>query len=753
MVIINLLYPMVKAPEMPNVRPPRRHLLAALTAVTACVAVLLPLLYWAMVCTAIVAALWHGHQMVHAIVTKPQFDWRDALAVLFMLIEAWVALLLVRQLLTPSPKEPVFQSMMPVDQPGLHQRLQVLTGALKVRSPRFLHATSGAEVLPELQLLQTLLGRGPCLRIGLSIPAWLTEGEFLGLLVHQLSYSAAGRGALSFEVIRSIDRWFDLRILGDRWGRIFREGITTGRLWHRFLCAFAWITNGIALQPLKVLHRLLRLTATPAMRGQLSASDHCACQIVGGETFAQALVKQKIIISTHHALDTQLKQRTEEASVLELPDNLPQLVGRCLERIAEPEDDVKAVTHWLPWAPLDATRIAKAKQHTVPGIFRGSDSATLIFMGFHEIARRATCFHYQNDWQIQLGHLRLITAEEVLYHDRASAQTLDTVNRYFKGLIHPERSVFGHGMDRLDAKAEGDLRQQLSESRRWLIRYGSRNSTLLREWSRGWRFLRDLECACVTLKAGLQVPKKQFAADTIEELHHEVIKQRANLQNLEDGLRLMECQMENRMASCLELLWREQPDALPPTLSEARKTLPHWVMVYEALGLPLANLRELMTQYNAFSTLGANIAGRLTSDAYVATLKNHLPGMLSLSRGLVQHLSSWSYPFRSHQALDSGARLSMSDALGFGFQEITALERLVTQTEAHRWNSEGQAISRAICSQLGSFMDRYLHLYHQSSVWISRTTQLAEGHFIDPAQERMELAQVDMERTKPLQPA
>jgi hypothetical protein len=103
-----------------------------------------------------------------------------------------------------------------------------------------------------------------------------------------------------------------------------------------------------------------------------------------------------------------------------------------------------------------------------------------------------------------------------------------------------------------------------------------------------------------------------------------------------------------------------------------------------------------MMQYIAFSTLGANIAGRLTSDAYVATLKEHLPGMLSLSCGLVENLSSWSYPFQSHQALDTGARLSMSDALGFGFPEITALERLVTQTEAHRWNSEGQAISRAI---------------------------------------------------------
>ena len=176
-------------------------------------------------------------------------------------------------------------------------------------------------------------------------------------------------------------------------------------------------------------------------------------------------------------------------------------------------------------------------------------------------------------------------------------------------------------------------------------------------------------------------------------------------------------------------------------------------MIYEALGLPLANLRELMTQYNAFSTLGANIAGRLTSDAYVATLKEHLPPMLMLARGLVQHLSSWSYPFRSDKALDSGERMSMADALGFGVQEVTALEHLVTQTEAHRWNSEGQSISRAICSQIGSFMDRYLNLYHQSSVWITRTTQLGEGHFIDPAQERMELAQVDMERTRVLQPA
>ena len=118
------------------------------------------------------------------------------------------------------------------------------------------------------------------------------------------------------------------------------------------------------------------------MRGQLSASDHCACQVVGGETFAQALAKQKVISGTRLTLETQLQQRTEESGVLELPDNLPQLVGRCLERNAEPEDDGRAVTHWLPWAPRDAVRIAKARQHNTPGIFRSSDSATLIFMGF-----------------------------------------------------------------------------------------------------------------------------------------------------------------------------------------------------------------------------------------------------------------------------------------------------------------------------------------------------------------------------------
>jgi hypothetical protein len=257
-------------------------------------------------------------------------------------------------------------------------------------------------------------------------------------------------------------------------------------------------------------------------------------------------------------------------------------------------------------------------------------------------------------------------------------------------------------------------------------------NTALTEWTAAWSLVRDLEMGHQLAVSGMTVPMHQFSigGSGPEAFQAEIKHQRHVMDAFEAVLRQYESHVETRMSCSLELLWREPLEVLPSKLKEMRMVLPNWVLVYEALGLHLPVLRELMTHFHAMQVLGAAVAGVVDSESYVKALQAAVPRAASLAGELLASLQTWPYPFMT----DSGGTLPSLSAY---MASDIALERLATlkhasEQPATELSTQMQAQATELAQIITPFLDRYLNIYHQSFAWVTKSSDLAEWHFCPP---------------------
>jgi hypothetical protein len=695
---------------------------------------LMPLLFWLMVITVTVGAMWFGHRLVMSMAVHADVWWRDAMAVIALLMGSWVCVLLVRQLLTPSKKGEAWQEVLPGDQPHLFRAVSWVCETIRAPMPRKIAVDSSARMRVETGFIwQAIVGQGGHLQIGLSMPVAMDSGPFIGLLAHELAFFRRGVGAGGSRMIRSVETWFVLRLKHDPWQHQFKAGFLAKKSGRRkkFIMLFCWISVWLASLPLRLLYAIHRTLSAPAMRLQVRAADQCGVAVAGSAAYATALERRGLSIAAWQALGEELDTGRETGR---LPDNIPLLLAR---KSAATSNDLVAgrVSHWLEAAPPDAVRIARTQNaSTVAALWQQEGSATELLVNFYELSRRATYFHYQNDWGLVLAQLKFVTVEESMSAARESVEIVSALNRYFKGMAHPERAFCGIAEEQAVPQDSELLMVELLDCRDWLASYGDRMSTALAEWSKTWALVRDLEAALALTKAGLHIQRNQYASDSVDDLREEIERQRAAMDNMEGLLREFEGRLETRMACCLELLAREPEEKLPPKLAEIRQTLPHWVLVYEALGLHLPVLRELMTSFSAFNALGATVSGTVESASYVTTVQHMIPKVTMHVRDMAVTLSQWPYPFSSESA--AADRLTMASYLSQRLEELDQVDppggSLMISGDRRLM---AQQASRRLTDIIGPFIDRYLALYHQAFAWVSKATQMAEWHFVDPIQE------------------
>ena len=229
----------------------------------------------------------------------------------------------------------------------------------------------------------------------------------------------------------------------------------------------------------------------------------------------------------------------------------------------------------------------------------------------------------------------------------------------------------------------------------------------------------------------MPVHKPQFALAswTADAFRDEIERQRAIMENLEGILRQYEGRLETRLASALELLWRAQLHELRPKLASVRETLPNWVLVYEALGLHLPVLRELMTHFHAFQSLGATVAGMVDSQAYMTTVQGEIPRIISLVDAILIPLQEWPYPFRADDDRDEA--MSLAAFIAPQSMEAGALHFESNHDASHNRDA-AQRIARKFNRVVIPLMVRYLNLYHQAFTWVTKAADMAEWHFLDP---------------------
>lgn len=700
--------------------------------VTACIVGLMPVFYCLMSLVIACLAVWHAHLTVKVINFGHSFGMHDGLLVLAIVGEAVVTVLLVRQLITPHAPKTVRMELLQGDQPELFEVIRLVSEKVCAPVPTKVVVDSTAGIGADYdRTMDAIRGRRLRLNIGLCLVVGVTAQELVALLAHELAFYSSGSGTRSARFVRGVHQWFLLRIKHDPWMDWLDERCTkVGRL-KRCGLRILWACIWLSLRPLRLLYALCRLFTAGMMRAMVCRADACAARLAGSQAMAGALDHQGIVSTLY---DRAHREYLEGSASLRLPDNLPLLMSRRLMIDHVSKEDLPLSSHWLEMALPDAKRRIQILKLNAEGMVGSIGDATSLFRNFHELARRGTYFHYQNTHGLAINDHRLVAVEETVHDNRASMQTVEVLNHYFKGLAHPERAFCGIAEELGTSRDSEVLRMELQDCREWLEKYGERMAAALKEWGKTWRLVRDLQTAYVLTRASIPVNRHQFCVlnSTPEAFMEEIERQRHIMDNMEGVLRQYEGRLETRLASSLELLWRADVQTLPPTLKKVTETLPHWVLIYEALGLNLPVLRELMTHFHAFQSLGATLSGRVSSASYVMTMQDTMPVMARLLSDILTTIGQWPYPFKTS---DSAEVVSLADFVAPNAHELDLADLLNPAPDAQ---GEGQLMvlaqirAKRLCEVVAPFIDNYLALYHQSFAWVSKASEMAEALLFNP---------------------
>ncbi|MDB6118260.1 MAG: heat shock protein HtpX [Verrucomicrobiaceae bacterium] len=700
--------------------------------VTAIVIGLMPVLYCLVSLAIACLAIWHAHLTVKVINFGHSFGPRDGLLVLAVFGEAIGTVLLVRQLFTPHVTKPVRMELLQGDQPELFEAIRLVSEKVCAPVPTKVVVDSTAGIGADFDsCMDAVRGRRLRLNIGLCLVVGVSAQELAALLAHELAFFSAGSGTKSAKFIRGVHQWFLLRIQHDPWMDWLNDRSKEADKLKRWALRFLWAILWLALRPLRLLYAVCRLFTAGMMRSMVCRADACAARLAGSGAMAGALEKQGVLSTLYSRAH---REYLEGAASLRLPDNLPLLMSRRLMIDTVGAEDLPQSSHWLEMALPDAKRRAQILKLNAEGMISATGDATSLFRNFHELARRGTYFHYQNTHGLAISEHRLVAVEETVHDSRASMQTVEVLNHYFKGLAHPERAFCGIAEELGTSRDSEVLRMELQDCREWLEKYGERMAAALKEWGKTWRLVRDLQTAYVLTRASIPVNRHQFCVShsTPEAFLEEIERQRHIMDNMEGVLRQYEGRLETRLASSLELLWRADPRTLPPALMAVKDTLPHWVLIYEALGLNLPLLRELMTHFHAFQSLGATLSGMVSSASYVMTMQATMPAMARLLSDILVTIGQWPYPFK----VGGGEHvMSLADFVAPNAHLLDLADLLDPSKGAVQ---EGQSMvlaqvrAKRLCEVVAPFIDNYLALYHQSFAWVSKASEMAEALLFNP---------------------
>lgn len=658
----------------------------------------------------------------------PQWKIILTLDVLKLLALTGFSVFFWRQLLGKRKPSHSWIEVTAAEQPQLFEAVNLISQLTRTVAPTRLQFDSSSTIRADYpSYTASMLKRGLRLRIGLSIPVGVSTPQLLGLIAHELAFFSSGTGGGWNRITRNTVDWLKRRDGNDDWTLVLWYLARKGRIEMRLPCLILAGMSFTVSLVLKFVSKLCEEIASDVSRRSVELADLCATRVMGSSIYARAIEAKALLTSVSQKMEDDLRGN---GKTVRLPDSLPQLVYRIIHSNWEKPAPLENA-HWVASALSTQDRAKRVRKMNYPGMINAGGSGTDIFRSFHELGRRTTYFCYQNDWALEVTQHRFVSVEEILNDRRASLETVAAVNRYLNGMGHPQRCFCGIADDSHSEQESEVLVNQLAECRDWLKAHQERMNTALSEWTSAWSLVRDLEMGLQLSLSNMTVPMHQFSigGSGPEAFQAEIKHQRHVMDAFETVLRQYESNVETRMSCALELLWRESTEALPSKLREMRNVLPNWVLVYEALGLHLPVVRELMTHFHAMQILGASVAGVVESSSYVETLQNAVPRVATLAGELLASLLAWPYPFQ----VDDGTKIkSLSDYMA---SEVS-LERLAVlkyaSKESAMQSTKAQAQADELAQIITPFLDRYLNLYHQSFAWVAKSADLAEWHFCPP---------------------
>ena len=573
--------------------------------------------------------------------------------------------------------------------------------------------------------LKGILSGDTVMHVGLPVISVITARELGGLIAKELGHGAGGIGTVFVHTIREMNIWFYRAVMErDSWELDLREAPKREKRWHRIgrFVVRGWMW--LAKAPFVVVALTARASSSLSLWAMARVANACGANVIGVSELARMQHKLDHLGKAWIAASEEIRRGIVQHR---LPENLSLLMARHVAKAAQAKASAKPLAQAGADGLGQGTRREPAIGAEIVEHLSPSQPAAAALRQFVDLSRQVTYFYYQHELGINLMEHRMVADEEVIHQNRREDESLRTIRRYFCGLAHPERALFGLGATPAVSPGRAELQSAILQARQEMIHWGPQFKVALQEWNSAWQRRRDLEAAATLSLAGFTVSRIQFGTEDTspQSLRAEGARQRMVMEHMECSLQEREVVLESRFASALGLLWWGAPEDLDESLLIRRKNLPAWVGIYEAMAGALPSFRELLTTFFAFQTLGAKFANVDDPSSFLAALQSVVPKMLNLMEQIVSTMDGAVYPFA-----DNGQPVSLNGHL--------LLHKPLPQMPSVSIESTDATSMRAIAFKMASessecvapYVDAFMGLYHKSFAWLSETAERVEAHFM-----------------------
>jgi hypothetical protein len=326
-----------------------------------------------------------------------------------------------------------------------------------------------------------------------------------------------------------------------------------------------------------------------------------------------------------------------------------------------------------------------------------------------------------------LPHYRL-TAEALEHPETAQERAAGAaLVRYFNGMAHPERAVYGLLPTPDEPVSVESLTEVVRSARAELKLVDASMREAVQKWNFVWRRRRELEAAAALSQAGLDLSEIELGVQESgwAALLTEAGRARMMMEQMETALLPVETQMERRFAAALGLLWWAEPGELSDALKRRREDLPKWVGVYEPMAGVLPAFREMLNGVFTLQTLAARTHEVTDAGGCMAVLHHLVPRLLKQAQQIRLAVDGALYP-----EAEQGERVSLADFL-FADPLPASSQVWLEGTELLGIQEKVFKLSNDASDFMGPLVDRFLMLYHHAYGWLAETAERSELFFVD----------------------
>lgn len=422
---------------IPRVRKPALYQLGAF--VVACVMVLLPIIYLALIAALAYALYFHAVHDVVILQGSGSIRGRLIAYIAPLVIGGAMLFFMVKPLFAPRRRRAEPHVVSRDAEPLLFAFVDKLCRLVGSPAPREIVVDCEVNASASFRRgFLSFLGNDLTLTVGLPLVRGFNLRQLTGVLAHEFGHFTQGAGMRLTYVVRGISYWF-ARVVYERdsWDEgLISASKESGSALVNIVLGIArggiWLTRRI----LWALMKVGQVVSAFLLRQMEYDADRYEVRVAGSDAFADTFSRLRDLSVGAHAAHNQLATSWREKR---LTTDLPELIVEQADAIPEDvrariaEQAAAAQTGSLDTHPSDSDRVESARREDAPGVFHLGAAATTLFKDLDELSQAVTRSFYEDVLGIRLDAVSLVDTGDMLAEAGERAEIRAATKRYFMG--------------------------------------------------------------------------------------------------------------------------------------------------------------------------------------------------------------------------------------------------------------------------------------------------------------------------------